>query len=181
MLDFGEVGGLDFEGQSDKLLLERILRRSIEHLGFDFRGFRGPVNEEDLVSLSSLNFEFKVVDDVSAVVGGESFEEVGVVLVLRGRLNNDFLVVVSHFVRDELVLVVELEVVVFGDARVVNCYTACLFYLFIYLFILNIQEGKKSLLPSNLNYKKNRETGMGKMKEERKKNREKGKARGNRK
>jgi len=93
-VNFGQIGGLDFHSDTDELLSDSVLGGSVEHLGFDFGAVRSPHDKEDLVSLTTIGVVFEVVDRISAIVGGESFDEVVVCSAGRsGDIDDDLLLI----------------------------------------------------------------------------------------
>jgi len=75
-INFGQISGLDFDGNADELLSDSVLGGSVEHLGFDLGAVGSPHDKKDLVSLSTFSFVFEVVDCISTVIGRKMLDEV---------------------------------------------------------------------------------------------------------
>ena len=145
--NLAEVRRLDFAGDTDKLLAQRVLGRGVQHLLLDLGGVRGPVdsrsefrkfaffnthklqyapgNEANLVSLALARLlVLEVEHGVAAVRFRQRCDELLVVALLHQVLDDDGRVVVGELVDDVLVLFAQLQLLERLHALVIDADSA---------------------------------------------------------
>lgn len=125
VLDVVGIVGLELGRNTSERALQGLLGGGVNHLGHDTGIIGGPGEEGNLVALTLARGKavLEVVDGVAGALANSTalglglgvdqlLAEVVIVLIGRGLLDDDLLVVVRELVDDVLVLLGELELVV---------------------------------------------------------------------
>lgn len=123
--DFAQVSGLDLDGKTYKLVLQGGLGSSEHHLALNLGGFRGPDDEDELVTRTVRGVVLKIDNTVSGIVLGKLGHKFFVRSFTRTNfLDFDKLASRVHVEDDVASILGELQVIEDLDAVVINLDTS---------------------------------------------------------